>query len=388
MRRVPVHLSRAVNTRELKIAATVLSKTGRDKPADGVLRDELRRQRELPPQSSAAVARGIFAYYRWLGWLDTSAKLEVSIRRAQELQDLFNRTPSQFTDADLLARAIPPWTAETMDVSPAWCRALQAEPRLWLRARLGQGAELARNLGETHTKLSIASPDAVEYRGPENLFRSELFHAGAFEMQDINSQIVSLLCAPQPNESWWDACAGEGGKLLHLSDLMLNKGLIWASDRAEWRLKRLKLRAGRAQAFNYRSVLWDGGAKLPTKTKFDGVLVDAPCSGVGTWQRNPHSRWTTTPEDVTELAAVQLELLRHVAPLVKPGGRLLYSVCTLTRAETTGVTAAFAKLLPNFQPLPLLNPFESSLPAASELALRPEATDGNGMFIAAWTRAS
>ena len=247
---------------------------------------------------------------------------------------------------------------------------------------------MARNLGETHTKLSIASPDAVEYRGPENLFRSELFHAGAFEMQDINSQIVSLLCAPQPNESWWDACAGEGGKLLHLSDLMLNKGLIWASDRAEWRLKRLKLRAGRAKAFNYRSVLWDGGAKLPTKTKFDGVLVDAPCSGVGTWQRNPHSRWTTTPADVTELAAVQLELLRHVAPSVKPGGRLIYSVCTLTRAETSGVTAAFAKLLPDFQPLPLLNPFESSLPVSSELALRPEATSGNGMFIAAWTRAS
>ena len=130
-----------MNTRELKIAASVLSKTGRDKPADGVLRDELRRQRELPPQSSATVARGIFAYYRWLGWLDKAAPLEVCIRRAQELQELFNRTPSQFTEADLLARAIPSWTAGTMNVSPAWCRALQAEPRLWLRARLGHGAE-------------------------------------------------------------------------------------------------------------------------------------------------------------------------------------------------------------------------------------------------------
>ena len=366
----------------------MLSKTGRDQPADGVLRDELRRQRELPPQSSAAVARGLFAYYRWLGWLDKAGALDASIRRALELQDILNRTPSRFTDADLRARAIPSWTAETMDVSPAWCRALQAEPRLWLRARLGQGAALARSLGETHTKLSLASPDAVEYRGPENLFRSEQFHAGAFEVQDINSQLVSLLCAPQPDESWWDACAGEGGKLLHLSDLMLNKGLLWASDRAEWRLKRLKFRAGRAKSFNYRSVLWDGGVKLPTKTKFDGVLVDAPCSGVGTWQRNPHSRWTTTPADVTELAAVQLELLRHVAPSVKPGGRLIYSVCTLTRAETTGVTAAFAKVLPNFQPLPLSDPFSASREPAAELCLRPEATDGNGMFIAAWTRAS
>src|SRR6185503_9755757 len=132
----------------------------------------------------------------------------------------------------------------------------------------------------------------------------------------------------------WDACAGGGGKTLHLSDLMENRGLIWASDREEWRLKKLKQRAARAKAFNYRAALWDGGAKLPTKTKFDGVLVDAPCGGIGTWQRNPHARWTTTAEDVEELSEVQGLLLANVAPSVKPGGKLIYSVCTLTRSET------------------------------------------------------
>ncbi|MGC8000561.1 hypothetical protein ACP3XN_24520, partial [Salmonella enterica] len=83
---------------------------------------------------------------------------------------------------------------------------------------------------------------------------------------------------------------------------MENSGLIWASDRAAWRLQKLKRRTARAKVFNYRVAMWDGGVKLPTKTKFDGVLVDAPCSGLGTWQRNPHARWTTTPGDVAELA--------------------------------------------------------------------------------------
>src|SRR5690606_4715628 len=133
----------------------------------------------------------------------------------------------------------------------------------------------------------------------------------------------------------------EGGKTLHLSALMQNKGLIWASDRAEWRLRSLKRRTGRAQVFNYRAAAWDGGPKLPTKTKFDGVLVDAPCSGVGTWQRNPHARWTTTENDVRELAEIQKRLLTNVAPNVKPGGKLIFAVCTLTRAETTEVVEQF-----------------------------------------------
>jgi 16S rRNA (cytosine967-C5)-methyltransferase len=221
--------------------------------------------------------------------------------------------------------------------------------------------------------------DAILYKGEEDLFRRPEFHAGEFEIQDIASQAVGWLCAPQPGETWWDACAGEGGKTLHLSALMENRGLIWASDRAEWRLKNLKRRAARAQVFNFRAASWDGGSKLPTKTKFDGVLVDAPCSGVGTWQRNPHARWTTTLPDVRELAAVQKRLLANVAGSVKPGGKLIYAVCTLTRAETTEVAADFSGRFPNFEPLPL---WESG----ATRFIWPQDLGGNGMFIAGWRR--
>jgi 16S rRNA (cytosine967-C5)-methyltransferase len=239
------------------------------------------------------------------------------------------------------------------------------------------------------TRVSTSLPEALVYEGEEDLFRTPEFHAGEFEIQDLSSQAVGILCAPKPGETWWDACAGEGGKLLHLSDLMQNKGLIWASDRAEWRLKKLKRRTARAKVFNYRAALWDGGAKLPTKTKFDGVLVDAPCSGVGTWQRNPQARWTTTMNDVSELSAIQKSLLAHAAPGVKPGGKLIFSVCTLTRAETTEVVDDFnAKFAAAFDPMPLkqIPEGQSLLTPAATKTIWPQDLGGNGMFIASWRR--
>ena len=137
----------------------------------------------------------------------------------------------------------------------------------------------------------------------------------------------------------------------------------------------LRERAARAGMFNFRSAPWEGGAVRPTKTRFDGVLVDAPCSGIGTWQRNPHARWTTQPQDVHELAAVQASLLNHLAPALKPGGRLVYSVCTLTRAETTAVSEAFTAAHPEFAPV-------------SVQTLWPQDLNTNGMFIAVWRKSS
>ena len=206
---------------------------------------------------------------------------------------------------------------------------------------------LAEKLGECCVGDGDLS-DAICYEGSETLFRTAEFHSGEFKLLDISSQAVGLLCDPQSGETWWDACAGEGGKLLHLSDLMQNKGLIWASDRVEWRLRKLKQRTAQARVFNYRIAIWNGDVKLPTKTKSDGVLVDAPCSGLGTWQRNPHERWTVTLDDIGELAEVQKQLLANVAPAVKPGGKLFYSVCTMTRAETDEVVEVFGKQFPQF----------------------------------------
>ena len=368
------------------IAVEVVRTAGRDKPADAALREVLREMRNLPPFDAAEVSRSVFSYYRWHAWTRELRGADAAMHMARKLADRFRNDPNSFQVAELRAKVVPSWTLDAMDVSEAWLRSLQCEPTLWLRAKRGMGETLKRGLPGLEQPDSLT--DAFIFAGEMDLFRTPEFHAGEFEIQDIASQAVGWLCDPKPGETWWDACAGEGGKLMHLSDLMQNKGLIWASDRAEWRLQKLKRRAGRGKAFNYRAALWDGGAKLPTKTKFDGVLVDGPCSGVGTWQRNPHARWTTTLNDVQELAVVQQNLLGHAAKSVKPGGKLIFSVCTLTKAETTGVMEHFNSTQPEFEPmtLPELKSNGRALAAGSSLTIWPQDMGGNGMFIAGWRR--
>lgn len=372
-----------------EIAAEVIRSTSRDKPADAALREVLKQTRNLAPFDATEVSRTVFRYYRWHGWLrDERGGVEGKMRLALRLAGRYGANPASVPMAELRAKAVPAWIAEQMEVSDDWLRSLQLEPKLWVRVKRGQTAAMLDKL--PGARVSPTFPEALVYEGETDLFKTPEFQAGEFEIQDISSQAVGVLCDPKPGETWWDACAGEGGKLLHLSDLMQNKGLIWASDRAAWRLQKLKRRTARAKAFNYRAALWGGGAKLPTKTKFDGVLVDAPCSGVGTWQRNPHARWTTTAEDVRELAEVQKRLLAHVAPSLKPGGKLIYSVCTLTRAETSEVAEDFNRKQAAFEPLCLSLPNARQgqrLPAASAtLTLGPGDLGGNGMFIAGWRR--
>jgi len=381
-------------------AARVLKLVAAGTPADQALRESLTQDRHFTaPAERRGVSRAVFTYFRWWRWLNEKDSPQKQLAAALDLQERFNKNPASFKPAALAARAVPDWLWQEVDrpevgaVAPngpqalegkrpyptesAWMVQLQREPVLWIRAKAGTGVELARKL--SHFTPAPQSADALRYSGLTDLYRTKEFQAGEFEIQDLASQLVGLACAPRPGETWWDACAGEGGKTMHLSDLMRNKGLIWASDRSLRRLAKLKERAARAQVFNFRAAPWEGEAKPPTKTRFDGVLVDAPCSGVGTWQRNPHARWTTQPSDVHELAAVQLRLLNHVAGSVKPGGRLVYAVCTLTRAETTGVAAAFTAAHPELEP--------SSVPGSpSSVLLWPHELDANGMFIAAWRR--
>lgn len=371
--------------RWLQLATRIINKASRELPADAVLRNELKSERGLLPEVSRKVTQTVFAYFRWRRWIENEGSTTETIERALKLDQEFVKNPTAISDEELRQRAVPDWTASSVAVSAEWLRALQSHPKIWLRARPGTAGILAEKLGDCEIPLDSISLESLIYRGSKDLFYTPEFQAGEFELQDISSQAVSLACEPQAGQTWWDACAGEGGKTLHLGDLMQNKGLIWASDRADWRLQKLKRRTARARIFNYRAATWDGGEKLPTKTKFDGVLVDAPCSGVGTWQRNPHARWTTTPQDVQELAALQLQLLSRAAPSIKVGGKLIYSVCTLTREETIEVVAKFQEAFPQFRPLPLPSSVTSQ-PDQTQLWLWPQDCRGNGMFIAAWRR--
>jgi 16S rRNA (cytosine967-C5)-methyltransferase len=368
----------------LNRATLIIDQVSADNPADYVLRGELGADKSLLSSEKRDISRAVFIYYRWLNWLDAKASTQSRVASALDLQRKFDTDPSYFKPEALAARAVPEWARAEIDFSPDYLRHLQSDAALWIRVQAEFAAALPRSLGNLSPSASPLVPDAhrattLRYTGQTDLFKTSEFQQGVFEIQDLASQLVGYAADPKPGETWWDTCAGEGGKTLHLSALMENKGLIWASDRNNGRLATLRKRAGRAQAFNYRAVTWNGGPFLPTKTKFDGILIDAPCSGVGTWQRNPHARWTTTPNDVKELAEIQLQLLNHACGALKPGGRLVYAVCTLTKSETTAVANAFTAAHPDLIP-------DSVLGQGPQLHLWPHELNANGMFIAAWKR--
>jgi 16S rRNA (cytosine967-C5)-methyltransferase len=380
-------------------AATIIAQVSPDVHADFALKREFAGDPDLTPQDKRDLSRAVFAYYRWFRWFDHTSAVASRVNTALDLQRKFDAGPASVNATHLAERVLPAWALASIDfpstaARTAYLLQLQREPALWLRPQRAYASALARILkpntapdfarsGFTFQSPAL-TPTALRYEGPTDLFRTDEFKQGLFEIQDLASQLVGHACAPLPTETWWDACAGEGGKMLHLSDLMNNKGLIWASDRHTGRLATLRKRAGRAKAFNYRPVVWTGGPVLPTKTKFDGILVDAPCSGVGTWQRNPHARWSTTETDVKELAEIQLQLLENTRKALKPGGRLLYAVCTLTRQETTDIVRAFSQAHPELEPITLLGlPAPKTGPATGHF-LWPQDLNANGMFIAAW----
>jgi len=397
----------------LNQVALVLAGVSSRTPADAALRAYFAENRRLNSAVRRAITRAFFSYYRWREWLEPRSSWQKKAADALALQDRFEARVDSVKVEALRVRAVPSWLAREVELPAETLRQWQREPVLWLRGRPGQTAALAKALGEAErvdsamlvrAGVSIRREDeltALRYTGNQDLFTTPAFHEGQFEIQDLSSQVVGYACAPKSGETWWDACAGEGGKTLHLADLMGGKGLIWASDRSVRRLETLKRRTARAKIFNYRTALWDGSAKLPTKTKFDGVLVDAPCSGVGTWQRNPHARWTTTREDVEELASVQTEMLNAAATALKPGGRLIYAVCTLTRSETKAVADAFTEGHSDFEPSavfaidaaareglssPACLIAETGAFTDTQVTLWPHMLNANGMFIAAWRK--
>jgi 16S rRNA (cytosine967-C5)-methyltransferase len=215
-----------IGRRLLDVISAVLA-AAEKKRADVALREELRTADLFPPERTQ-VTHLVFSFYRWRGWLDLKKPLRSQLEVVNELTESFAKKPASFSDKDLIARALPEWARDLIPVSGAMVREFQHEPRLWLRARPGKGAELAAKLKDCVPNETVS--DALWYQGEDDLFRTSLFHEGQFEMQDLSSQAVGHICGPTPGQTWWDVCAGEGGKTLHLCDQMQNKGTVWASD--------------------------------------------------------------------------------------------------------------------------------------------------------------
>ncbi len=167
------------------------------------------------------------------------------------------------------------------------------------------------------------------------------FHEGWWIVQDSSAQLVSYLVDPQPGEVIADACAAPGGKTMHLAELMHDRGTVWACDRTSSRLKRLQQNIDRL-GLNSIQIRIGDSRKLPQLVEqCDRVLIDAPCSGLGTLNRHADARWRQTPATVQELSQLQGEILSHTASWVKPKGSLVYATCTLHPAENESVIQDF-----------------------------------------------
>ncbi len=185
----------------------------------------------------------------------------------------------------------------------------------------------------------------------------EAYAAGAIEVQDAGSQLVCEAVAAQPGEAVVDLCAGAGGKTLALAASMDDRGELLACDADRARLSRLMPRAERAGVHIAQTRLLDPGREAAALADWagraDAVLIDAPCSGTGTWRRNPEARWRLTPTELARLTAIQSRLLDVGAALVRPGGRLVHVVCSLLDAEGAGQVDAFLARHPGWRAVPL-----------------------------------
>jgi len=197
-------------------------------------------------------------------------------------------------------------------------------------------AELQKKLREENidTEFIHNHKDALRLVERANVFRTEAFKNGYFEVQDASSQLVAPFLEVEPGMKIVDTCAGAGGKTLHLSALTENKGQIISMDIYESKLRKLKVRAKRNGAHNIDLKIIDNSK--PIKKLYgmaDRVLIDAPCSGLGVLRRNPDAKWKLQPEFLDNIKKTQQEILRSYSKMVKPGGKLVYATCSILPSE-------------------------------------------------------
>jgi 16S rRNA (cytosine967-C5)-methyltransferase len=332
----------------------------------------------------------IYTTLRYLPWIEPSlaAAPAEAVRRVAWLAA---DTPATRLFRAEFATGEPP-AGDATELLPAWFREhgpelfespeaafqLRRAP-LWLRLQTDEAGR-AQTLAEFSARgwecrPSALLPDALEVRTEADVTQTESWRAGRVEVQDLGSQLLLEAAGIDRGEHWLDACAGAGGKTLQLARLLGPEGQVDAHDIRKAALDELRVRAARARLRNIRVVT------ATPASAYAGVLVDAPCSGSGTWRRSPHLKWTITPATIAEKAALQTTLLARFAPTVRAGGRLIYATCSLSRQENEHVVAAFLRQHPDFEPAPFRNTFGFG-ERGGGLTLLPSRHDTDGFFVA------
>lgn len=242
-----------------------------------------------------------------------------------------------------IRESIPDWLDELgeRELGARWdaeLRALNTAPQNCLRVNTLKTtpAELRELLAETgYTTQTLSSfPEALLLTGNKNIFQSAAFQDGLLEVQDAGSQCIVPFLQVKPGMRVIDACAGAGGKTLHLAAQMKNKGRLIAMDVAGWKLEELKTRARRAGVHNFETKVIETSKTIKRHyATADRVLLDVPCSGLGVLKRNPDAKWKLKPEYISRIVQTQQQILEQYTPLVKVGGHIVYATCSILPSE-------------------------------------------------------
>jgi 16S rRNA (cytosine967-C5)-methyltransferase len=398
-------------------------------PADAVVARHFRENRSLGPRERATLSDAVYATLRerlkleWLARSGSGSKWRrLAILAFPGDRDFIKSALTEqekswldhcdaVTDDDLMAphrHNLPEWLAASLkeqlgDEFDALVASLNQPAPLDLRVNAQKAKREAVLLSLQKAGLTAAatphSPLGIRLQGKPSLAKLPAFVQGEVEVQDEGSQLLALLLDAKRGEMVVDFCAGAGGKTLAIGAAMRNSGRLYAFDTSGHRLDALKPRLARSGLSNVHPVAIAHERDDRIKRlagKIDRVLVDAPCSGLGTLRRSPDLKWRQTPATVAAQAELQQAILHSAARLLKPGGRLVYATCSLLPEENEAVSAAFQAAHPDFESVPVASLLDglhvseaSGLCSGDEgqwLRLWPHRHATDGFFAAVWRK--
>jgi 16S rRNA (cytosine967-C5)-methyltransferase len=366
----------------------ILAARGGGAAADTLIARYFKARRYAGSHDRRAIRELVFRAVRRSGERPQSGRAAL-LGVAQEAPELLETLEDIGNDEHAGASVAPAWLLERFDpaIPPEERAALLERAPLDLRVNSLRGsreealAQLPEAVPSRWSPLGLRLPEGFRVEG------AEAWHRGLVEIQDEGSQLICIACEAMPGMRVIDLCAGAGGKTLALAAAMDNRGHLVASDADRGRLVRMRPRLRRAGVRIVETRLINPNRETAMLADLAGeadlVLVDAPCSGTGTWRRNPETRWRMTPERLDRLTALQARLLDIAAGLVRPGGRLVYAVCSLLAEEGRDQAQALtgrSSLVP--EPLPI----SAGTPSGPGLLLSPARDGTDGFFVARWKR--
>lgn len=357
--------------------------------ADTVIAAYFKSRRYAGSGDRKAVRELVYAAIRRSGERPASGRAAM-LGLAEDRQDLLSQfdgsphgpSPATHDEARSPASAVPDWLAPKLAhvSAPALLERAPLDLRVNYRA-ISRPEVLAAFEGSEPTRFA---PHGVRLAAPVRVEEHPLWLDGKIEVQDEGSQLIALACGAEPGMTVVDLCAGAGGKTLALAPDMAGEGRLIACDTDRGRLSRLGPRASRAGARAVETRLLNPDREAEMLADLQGVadvvLIDAPCSGTGTWRRNPEARWRLTPDRLARLTALQARLMGLGAALVRPGGHLIYAVCSLLDDEGAEQVARFLANHPDWKAeRPFLTPGQDRGAGAT---LSPGADGTDGFFVA------